>query len=160
MDPSSHGRQTRSQSQSRPPPPPPEGTAYTPFVGTPPHCTDKPWTEVVKKGATTPLTAARASPKPNHPFETTNQFTTLHSTHDSTDDGSGQSDDILLMPADGAPPSHWTALAILPLMGQLQLRRTTPTPLILLLHRTPRGILPLSRMAPLHCVAPSQSWKT
>jgi hypothetical protein len=86
----------------RPPPPPPEGTANTPFVGTPPHRTDKPWTEVVKKCATTPLTAARASPKPNHPFETTNQFTTLRFTHDdSTDDGSDQSDDILLTPADG-----------------------------------------------------------
>ena len=54
------------------------------------------------KGATTPLTAARTSPKPDHPFETTNQFTTLSSMHDdSTDDGSGQSDDILLTPADG-----------------------------------------------------------
>ncbi len=40
--------------------------------------------------------------KPDHPFETTNQFTTLSSTHDdSTDDGSGQFDDILLTPADG-----------------------------------------------------------
>jgi uncharacterized protein Yka (UPF0111/DUF47 family) len=67
--------------------------ANTPFVGTPPHRTNKPWTEVVTKGATTPLTAARTSPKPDHPFETTNQFTTLCSTHDnSTDDGSGQSD--------------------------------------------------------------------
>ena len=76
--------------------------ANTPFVGTPPHRTDKPWTEVVTKGAMTPLTAAQTSPKPDHPFKTTNQFTTLCSTHDdSTDDGSGQSDDILLTPADG-----------------------------------------------------------
>jgi hypothetical protein len=101
MDPSSHGICTRSQSQSRPPPPPPEGTANIPFVGTPPHCTDKPWTEVVTKGATTPLKAARPSPKPDHPFETTNQFTPLSSHDDLMDDGSGQSDDILLMPADG-----------------------------------------------------------
>jgi hypothetical protein len=138
MDPSSHGRRTRSQLQSRPPPPPPEGMANTPFVGTPPHRTNKPWTKVVKKGATTPLMATRASPKPNHPFETTNQFTTLHSTHDnSTDDGSGQSDDILLTPADGD-----TAVTLDGARNQ-----------------TPRGILPLSRMAPLHRVAPSQCWK-
>ena len=102
MDPSSRGIRTRSQSQSRTPPPPPEGTANTPFVGTPPHRTDKPWTKVVMKDVTTPLTAARPSPKPDHPFETTNQFTPLSSTHDDlTDDGSGQSDDILLTPADG-----------------------------------------------------------
>ena len=76
--------------------------ANTPFLGTPPHRTDEPWTEVVTKGAMTPLTAARPSPKPDHPFETTNQFTPLSSTHDdSTDDGSGQSDDILLMQKDG-----------------------------------------------------------
>ena len=74
----------------------------TPFVGTPPHRTDKAWTKVVMKGMTTPFTTAQPSPKPDHPFETTNQFTTLYSTHnDSTDDGSGQSDDIILTPADG-----------------------------------------------------------
>ena len=92
MDPSSHGIRTCSQLQSGPPPPPPEGMA-NPFVGTPPHRTNKPWTKVVTKGATTPLTAARTSPKPDHPFKTTNQFTTLCSTHNnSADNGSGQSD--------------------------------------------------------------------
>ena len=114
MDPSSRGIRTRSQLQSRTPPPPPEGTANTPFVppppegtantpfvGTPPHRTDKPWTEVVT-GVMAPLTAARPSSKPAHHFETTNQFTPLSSTNDdSTDDGSGQSGDLLLTPADG-----------------------------------------------------------
>ena len=53
-------------------------------------------------GVTTPLTAARPSSKPAYPFETTNQFTPLSSTNNnSTDDGSGQSGDILLTPADG-----------------------------------------------------------
>ena len=76
--------------------------ATTPSVGTPPHRTDKPWTEAVKGGAMTPLTAARPPPQPNHPFETHNPFTTLLSTHNnSMDDGSGQSDNILLTPADG-----------------------------------------------------------
>ena len=106
MDSSSHGVRTGAQSQLPPPPPPPEGTAHTPFVGTPPHRTDKPWTEVVTKGAMTPLTAGRTSLKPDHPFDTTNPFTPLCSTHKSThddlmDDGSGQSNDVLLTPADG-----------------------------------------------------------
>ena len=102
MDPSGRGIRTRSQSHLRTPPPPPEGTANIPFDGTPPHRTDKPWTKVVKTGATTPLTAAQPSPKPNHPFENTNQFTPLSPTHDdSRDDGSDQSDAILLTPADG-----------------------------------------------------------
>ena len=74
----------------------------TPFAGTPPHRTDKPWTEAIKGGATTPLTAARPPSQPDHPFETHNPFTTLQTTHDnSTDDGSGQSANILLTPADG-----------------------------------------------------------
>ncbi len=74
----------------------------TPFAGTPPHRTNKPWTKAVKGGATTPLTAARPPSQPDHPFATHNPFTTLQPTHDdSTDDGSGQSANILLMPADG-----------------------------------------------------------
>ena len=41
-------------------------------------------------------------PQPDHPLETHNPFTTLQTTHDdSTDDGSGQSANILLTPADG-----------------------------------------------------------
>ena len=114
-----------------------EGMATTPFIGTPPHCTNKPWTEAVKRGATTPLTAARPPPQPDHPFETHNPFTTLNSTHeDSTDNGSGQSNNILLTPADGnvvatvgvignivpnLPPLGQSRL------GQLQLRRTAST---------------------------------
>ena len=102
MDPSSHGVCTHAQSQFPPPPPLLEGTAHTPFISTPPHRTNKPWTKVVTKGATTPLTAAQTSLKPDHPFNTTNPFTPLCSTHDDLmDDGSGQSDDVLLTPADG-----------------------------------------------------------
>ena len=112
MDPSSRGIRTCSQTLSGTPPPPPEGTANTLFVGTPPHRTDKPWTEVVTKGAMTPLTAGRTSLKPDHPFDTTNPFTPLCSTHESTqddltDDGSGQSDDVLLTPADGDDTAAW-----------------------------------------------------
>jgi hypothetical protein len=74
----------------------------TPFPGTPPHCTDKPWTEAVRGGATTPLATARSPSQPDHPFDTHNPFTTLQPPHDdSTDDGSGQSANILLTPADG-----------------------------------------------------------
>ena len=102
MNPSSNGPRTRSQLQLRPPPPPTEGMAKTPFVGTPLHRINKPWTEAVRKCATTPLAAARALPKPDYPFKTPNPFNTLHSTHyKSTGDGSGQSDNILLTPADG-----------------------------------------------------------
>ena len=73
----------------------------TPFAGTPPHCTDKPWTKAVRGGATTPLAAARSPSQPDQPFATHNPFTTLQPPHDdSTDNGSGHSTDILLTPAD------------------------------------------------------------
>ena len=59
----------------------------------------------------------------------------------------------------GTSPSHWTALAILPLLGQLKLEQTALTPSILPLHWPPRGKLPLSQITPLHHVAPTQCWK-
>lgn len=104
MDPSGVGRLTRSRSRSRSTSKPPStaGMTTTPSAGTPPHCTDKPWTKAVRGDATTQLAAARYPSQPNHPFETTNPFATLQPPHDdSTDDGSGQSANILLTPADG-----------------------------------------------------------
>ena len=168
MDPSSHGIRTRSQSQSRTPPPPPEGTANTPFVGTPPHHTDKPWTEVVMTGVTTPLTAARPSSKPAHPFKTTNQFTPLSSTNDdSTDDGSGQSGDKLLTPADGDVVVQLDGARKIAAVATIALERTilphsvpplqtTLTQSIPPLHRPPRVILPSRQLTPLHRIAHSR----
>ena len=95
MDPSSKGPRTRSQSQSRTPSPHPEGASTTTTVGTPSHRTDKPWTEVVK-GASTPRNAATAPPKPDHPFESDNPYTSLRPPHDDLpDDGSRRSEDLL-----------------------------------------------------------------
>ena len=94
------GPKTRSQSQSRTPSLLPEGTATAPTVDTPPHRTDKPWTEVAK-GASTPRAAALAPPSPDHPYESANQFTSLRQTEDDgSDDGSHRSGEVLLTPGD------------------------------------------------------------
>jgi hypothetical protein len=95
MDPSSKGRLTRSKSQSCTSSPHPTGAAATPSVITPSHCTDRPWNEVAK-GASTPRDAALASPHPDHPFESANQFTRLRSADDdASDDGSRRSTELL-----------------------------------------------------------------
>ena len=96
MDPSSKGRLTRSKSQSRTPSPHPTGAAATSSVTTPSHRTDRPWNEVTKGGSTT-RDAALASPQPDHPFESANQFTRLRSADDDAyDDGSRRSTELLM----------------------------------------------------------------
>ena len=103
MDPSNKGPRTRSQSQSRPSSSRPEGTATTTTVDTPSHRTDKPWTEVVK-GASTPRAAATAPPKPDHPFESDNPYTTLRPPHDDLPDDVSRRSEELLTPEDLLPP--------------------------------------------------------
>ena len=99
------GPRTRSQSQPRTPSLLPEGTANTPTVATPSHRTAQPWAEVAK-GLSTPRAIASVPPRPDHPFESTNQFTRLRTTEDEgSDDGSRHSDEVLLTPdATTLPP--------------------------------------------------------
>ena len=95
MDPSSTGRLTRSKSLSRASSPHPTGSAATPSVTTPSHRTDRPWNEVTK-GGSTPRDAALPPPRPDHPFESANQFTRLRSADDdASDDGTQRSADLL-----------------------------------------------------------------
>ena len=83
-------------------------TAYTPS-----HCTKKPRNEVVR-GASTPHAAVVASPTPDHPFESTNPYTSLRSSREgSPDDRSGSCRlEDLLMPGDLLPPSNGSVIAL------------------------------------------------
>ena len=102
MDPSSTGRLTRSKSLSRASSPHPTGSAATPSVTTPSHRTDRPWNEVTK-GGSTPRDAALPPPRPDHPFESANQFARLRpADDDASDDGTQRSAD-LLTPGDLTP---------------------------------------------------------
>ena len=120
MDPSSKGPRTRSKSQPRNPSPLPEEAAT---ANTPSHCTEKPWNKVVR-GASTPHAAAMASPKPDHPFESTNPYTSLRSLREGSPDDRFCRLEDLLTPGDLLPPP--TGVSLLRRTTSRQRYRTLP----------------------------------
>ena len=105
MDPSSKGRLTRSKSQSCTPSPHLMGAAATPPITTPSHRTDRPWNEVTK-GGSTPRNAVLASPQPDYPFKSANQFTRLRSADDDASNNGSRRSTELLTPGDLVSVSH------------------------------------------------------
>ena len=73
MDPSCNGPRTRSHSKPRTPSPHLTGAAANPSVTIPSHRTDQPWNKVAR-GASTPRNAALPPLRPDHPFESDNQY--------------------------------------------------------------------------------------